>query len=137
MKNRNDFLSDARALESITEGDTEDLKLCRIGGRLSPTTVHKRLQSARMLLRDATRRGPISESPFPEVRSKPANLRDRHRFISRQGIDRLMAVCDPTWQLFHAMRGHADSQRDRACPRSGPFTRSRPDSATPHPTFGR
>ena len=71
MQNRNNFFGDARALESITEGDAEDFKLCRIGGRLSPTTVHKRLQSARMLLRDATRRGRFPRARFRKSDQSP------------------------------------------------------------------
>ena len=100
MLNLKNFFGDARALESISEGDAEDFKLYLIGEKLASTTVHKRLQFARMFFRDARRRGLIFENPFLEVRSKPVNLRDRHRFISQEDTERILAMCNPIWRTI-------------------------------------
>jgi len=100
MLNLKNFFGVDRALESITEGDAEDFKLFLIGEKLASTTVHKRLQFTRMFFRDAKRRGLIFENPFLEVKAKAVNLKDRHRFISREETDRIMAVCDPTWRTI-------------------------------------
>jgi hypothetical protein len=70
MRNLKTFFGADRVMETITEGDAEDFKLYLIDQKLAPTTVHKRLQSARMFFRDAKKRRMIFDNPFAEVSAK-------------------------------------------------------------------
>ena len=100
MRNLKTFFGADRAMETITEGDAEDFKLYLIDQKLAPTTVHKRLQSARMFFRDAKKRRMILDNPFAEVSAKAVVKRDRHYFVPREDVDQIMAVCDPTWRTI-------------------------------------
>ena len=59
-----------RDLASVTEADAEDFKMFLVGQKLASTTVHKRLQFARMFFRAAKKRKLITDNPFAEVTSK-------------------------------------------------------------------
>ena len=100
MLNLKNFFGMDRAMETITEGDAEDFKLFLIGEKLASTTVHKRLQFTRMFFRDARKRSFIFENPFIEVKTKAVVLKDRQHFITREKIDRIMVVCNPTWRTI-------------------------------------
>jgi integrase len=100
MLNLKNFFGVDRAVESITEGDAEDFKLFLIGEDLASTTVHKRLQFTRMFFRDAKKRNIILENPFIEVKAKAVALKDRQRFITREEMDQIMAVCNSTWRTI-------------------------------------
>lgn len=89
-----------RDLTSITEADAEDFKLFLVGQKLAPTTVHKRLQFARMFFRAAKKRKLIVDNPFAEVTAKAVLRQDRQRFITREETERLLTVCNPTWRVI-------------------------------------
>lgn len=100
MRNLKAFFGEDRVMETINEGDAEDFKLYLINEELAPTTIHKRLQSTRMFFRDAKKRRIMFDNPFAEVSAKAVVRRDRHYFIRREDVDRIMAVCDPTWRTI-------------------------------------
>lgn len=92
-----------RDLAEVTEADAGDFKMFLVGQKLAPTTVHKRLQFARMFFRAAKKRKLIADNPFAEVTAKAVLRQDRQRFITREEADRLLAVCNPTWRVIVAL----------------------------------
>ncbi len=92
-----------REVASITEADAEDFKMFLVGQSLAPTTVHKRLQFARMFFRAAKKRKLIADNPFAEVTAKAVMRPDRQRFITPEETDRLLAVCNPVWRVIVAL----------------------------------
>ncbi len=92
-----------RDLTDVNEGDAEDFKLYLVGEKLSPTTIHKRLQVARMFFRAARKRKIISANPFADVSAKAVIRADRQRFITREETEQLLAVCNPTWRMIVAL----------------------------------
>jgi len=79
VRNLSDHFGADRDLASITEADAEDFKMFLIGEKLAPTTVHKRLQFARMFFRSAKKRKLIADNPFAEVTAKAVMKADRER----------------------------------------------------------
>ncbi len=89
-----------RELPSIGEGEAEDFKMFLVAQELASTTVHKRLQFARMFFRAAKKRKLIEENPFAEVSSKAVVSKDRQHFVTREVTERLLAISSLTWQLI-------------------------------------
>ncbi len=90
-----------RPLRSITAGDAENFRLFLVGEKLSPTTVHKRLQFARQFFRAALRHKLIAENPFAEIRSNAGNDTDRQRFIGQEAAAKLVEACPSLdWRLI-------------------------------------
>ncbi len=94
---------DDRELATITEANAEDFELYLIGEGLASTTVHKRLQFARMFFRAAKKAKLIEENPFSEVSANAVLQNDRQRLLTREEADRLLAICDPTWRVIVAL----------------------------------
>ena len=103
VRNLKDHFGGDRELPTITEGDAEDFKMHLIAEELASTTVHKRLQFARMFFRAAKKRELIVANPFAEVTAKAATRPDRQHFINTQETTRLLAVCNPTWRMIVAL----------------------------------
>jgi len=104
VRNLMDHFGADRDLGGITEADAEDFKMYLIGQKLAPTTVHKRLQFARMFFRAAKKRKLIVDNPFAEVTAKAAMKADRDRFITREETDRLLAACpNIDWRVIVAL----------------------------------
>ena len=89
-----------RELSSITEGDAEDFKLFLLAEKLASTTVHKRLQFARMFFKDSLKRKIIHTNPFADVSSKAVIGTNRRFFVTRDAINQVLEVCNPTWRLI-------------------------------------
>lgn len=103
VRNLLDHFGADRDLAEVTEADAEDFKMFLVAQELAPTTVHKRLQFARMFFRAAKKRKLIADNPFAEVTAKAVLRQDRQRFITREETDRLLAVCNPTWRVIVAL----------------------------------
>ncbi len=73
VRNLRTHFGETRQLSSINEGDAEDFKMFLIGEGLASTTVHKRLQFARMFFKAAKKRTLVESNPFTEVTSKAVN----------------------------------------------------------------
>jgi integrase len=89
-----------RDLATINEGDADAFKLWLMGRNLSATTVHKRLQFARMFFRAAHRRKLCPSNPFEDVKSKAISRPERQQFVTRETINRVLDACDPDWRLI-------------------------------------
>jgi integrase len=103
VRNLKDYFGADCNLETISEADADGFKMYLSGGKLAPTTIQKRLQFARTFFRAATRRKLIASNPFAEVSAKAAVRQDRHRYITREEIDRLLDACDPMWRVIIAL----------------------------------
>lgn len=102
-RNLTDFFGAERELDSINEGDADEFKLHLVAEQLAPTTVHKRLQFARMFFRVAVRRKHIASNPFAEVSATAAVSADRHFFVTRKDVEHLLKECDPNWEAIVAL----------------------------------
>ena len=103
VRNLKNHFGGDRELPTITEGDAEDFKMYLISEGLAPTTVHKRLQFARMFFRAAKKRELIGANPFAEVTAKATMRPERQHFITLTETTRLLAVCNPTWRVIVAL----------------------------------
>ena len=103
VRNLLEHFGDDRDMAEVTEADAEDFKMFLVAQKLAPTTVSKRLQFARMFFRAAKKRKLIADNPFAEVSAKAVMRQDRQRFITREETDRLLEVCNPTWQVIIAL----------------------------------
>lgn len=75
VRNLRDYFGAQRALASITEGDADDFKMFLVQEGLASTTIHKRLQFARMFFRAAWKRKLIGSNPFAEVTTRRSSAR--------------------------------------------------------------
>jgi len=100
VRNLKDHFGEARELPAITEGNAEEFKMFLIQEKLASTTVHKRLQFARMFFRAALKRKLIDANPFAEVSAKAVIGKDRQRYVTREETDRLLAVCGLAWRVI-------------------------------------
>ncbi|MGI8982267.1 MAG: tyrosine-type recombinase/integrase [Pirellulaceae bacterium] len=100
VRNLGEHFGSERDLAGISEGDAEDFKMFLVGEKLAPTTVHKRLQFARMFFRAAMKRKLIASNPFAEVTAAATLRADRQHFITPQDTELLLTVCNPTWRVI-------------------------------------
>ena len=103
VRNLKEHFGIERRLESINESHADGFKMYLVAEQLAPTTVQKRLQFARMFFRAAVRRKSIASNPFAEVSATAVIRQDRQRYVTREEIDRLLAVCNPTWRTIIAL----------------------------------
>ncbi len=89
-----------RDLASINEGHADDFKMFLISEKLAPTTIHKRLQFARMFFRAAKKRKLISENPFAETSAPAGSSSARQHFITLEDTEKLLSVANPTWRTI-------------------------------------
>lgn len=93
-----------RDMVGVTEADAEDFKMFLLGRELAPTTIHKRLQFARMFFRAAKKRRLIHENPFESVKAAATGVQERQRFITREDIARVFECCpNHHWRTIVAL----------------------------------
>ncbi len=91
-------------MRTITPGDADDFKQSLVNWKLVPTTIHKCLQTARSFFLALRRRKLIDENPFDGVKAAAAGIKDRQRFVTRDEIDLVLAVCpDHHWKAIVAL----------------------------------
>ena len=104
IRDLKEFFGELRDVETITPGNADDFKQWLIGRKLAPTTIHKRLQSARSFFHAMRRRKLIDENPFDGVRLAATGIKDRQRFILREEIARVLDACpDHHWRAIVAL----------------------------------
>lgn len=98
------FFGVSRDVGTITAGDADDFKQWLVGRELAPTTIHKRLQSARSFFHAMRRRKLIDENPFDGVKAVATGIKDRQRFVTREEIARVLEQCpDHHWRTIVAL----------------------------------
>ena len=99
-RNLRAFFGAGRELASITEGDAEDFKQFLVAEKLAAATISRRLGLARQFFAMAVKRRIVDRNPFAEVKRRSCAGEGRRFFVARETIDRVSAVCNPTWRLI-------------------------------------
>jgi integrase len=104
IRDLKEFFGESRDVRTITPGNADDFKQWLVGRNLAPTTIHKRLQSARSFFHAMQRRKLIDENPFDGVKAAATGIKDRQRFVSRDEIARVLDACpDHHWRTIVAL----------------------------------
>ncbi|HEX5104213.1 MAG TPA: tyrosine-type recombinase/integrase [Pirellulaceae bacterium] len=103
VRNLKGHFGEGRDPATITEADADDFKLYLIGEKLSPTTVSKRLQFARMFFKSMLKRKLIVVNPFAEVSARAVMRTDRQRYVTPEETKLIMDVCNPEWKVIVAL----------------------------------
>ncbi len=92
-------------LVSIDRGKAESFRQAMVAsGRLRPTTIHKRLQHARLFFEDAKRDHLIVENPFEHVRHRPGDPAERRAYVTVDHVLRAIEACpNSSWRLLLAL----------------------------------
>lgn len=99
-----DHFGETRDPDTITERDAEAWRKKLREADYSVATVSKDVQIARQVFRWAVRRGMAKANPFAEVRAGSQVNADRHAFIDRQTIAKVIdAAPDGYWRLLIAL----------------------------------
>jgi len=104
IRDLNAYFGETRDVRTISPGDADDFKQSLVSRKLAPTTIHKRLQSARGFFHAMRRRKLITENPFDGVKAAATGIKDRQRFVTRDEITRVLDAC-PThhWRTIVAL----------------------------------
>jgi len=69
--------------------------------RLSPSTIDKRIKTARQIFDAMIRAKIINENPFKEVKVTPTINEDRNVYVERERVERIIdTIPDPEWKLI-------------------------------------
>ena len=101
IRDLTNHFGELRDVQTITPGNADDFKQWLVGRKLAPTTIHKRLQSARSFFDAMRRRKLIDDNPFEGVKAAATGIKDRQRFVTRQEIARVLDACpDHHWRAI-------------------------------------
>ena len=104
IRDLNEFFGESREVKTITPGNADDFKQWLVSRKLAPTTIHKRLQSARSFFHAMRRRKLIDENPFDGVKAAATGIKDRQRFVTREETELVLAACpDHHWKSIVAL----------------------------------
>jgi integrase len=104
IRDLTEFLGESRDVRTIAPGHADDFKQWLVRRGLAPTTIHKRLQSARSFFHAMRRRKLIDENPFDGVTAAATGIKDRQRFVPRHEIARVLDACpDHHWRSIVAL----------------------------------
>ncbi len=104
IRDLNEFFGESRDVKTVTPGNADDFKQWLVSRKLAPTTIHKRLQSARSFFHAMRRRKLIDENPFDGVKAAATGIKDRQRFVTREEIELVLAACpDHHWKSIVAL----------------------------------
>lgn len=105
------FFGEDRAMGEITSGHAIEFRSAMLGRGLADNTVRRHLGRARQFFAAAIDKGLVQKNPFFHKQIKVAvrGNPDRRHFISREVIDRVLAVCedDPQWQTIIGLARYA------------------------------
>jgi len=101
------FFGEERSMGEITNAHAVEFRSAMLGRGLAENTVRRHLGRARQFFAAAIDKGLVQKNPFFHKQIKVAvrGNPDRRQFISREVIDRVLAVCedDPQWQTIIAL----------------------------------
>lgn len=75
------FLGAHCPLTDVTPAKAEAFRQSILAAGLRPTTIHKRLQHARMFFNHAKRQGLVTSNPFEFVRHRPGDASERRAYV--------------------------------------------------------
>ncbi len=103
-KNLREHFGDGCNMRSITAGKAEEFRLFLVGEKLASTTIHKRLQVARQILKAALRHKLIGENPFDGITQRAIINPERFYFVTPEATEKLSkAAPDIHWRSIIAL----------------------------------
>ena len=91
-------------LEKVTPEKAESFRESMLTAGLRPTTIHKRLQHARMIFEHAKRQGLVDANPFEFVRHRPGDASERRAYVPEADVLRAIEYApNGTWRLLIAL----------------------------------
>lgn len=98
------FLGSGCLLKDVTPERAESFRQSMLTSGLRATTIHKRLQHARLFFKHAKRQGHIDANPFEFVRHRPGDASERRAYVLASGIERAIEFApNATWKLLIAL----------------------------------
>jgi len=85
---------------TITEDMVEDFAESMRKARLSPSTIDKRLKTARQIFKKMIPKM-INENPFLEIKVTPTINEERNVYVERERVEKIIdSIPDPEWKLI-------------------------------------
>lgn len=104
IKALTEFLGSDFVLADVSAAKGEDFRQSMLTAGLRPTTIHKRLQHARLFFAHAKRQGLIAENPFEFVRHRPGDASERRAYVPADDVTRAIEHApNQTWKLLIAL----------------------------------
>ncbi len=108
IKKLTNFLGVDCPLSEVTEAKAEAFRQSMLAANLRPTTIHKRLQHARMFFTHAKRQGLVDANPFEFVRHRPGDASERRAYVPVADVQRVIEYApNGTWKLLIALSRYA------------------------------
>ena len=99
-----EFLGADCPVADVTPAEGEAFRQSMLAAGLRPTTIHKRLQHARLFFRHAKRQGLAAENPFEFVRHRPGDAAERRAYVPAGDVLRAIEHApNGTWKLLIAL----------------------------------
>ena len=99
-----DFLGADCPLVDVTPAKSEAFRQSMLAADLRPTTIHKRLQHARMFFAHAKRQDLVETNPFEFVRHRPGDPSERRAYVPPADVERVIDHApNGTWKLLIAL----------------------------------
>lgn len=99
-----DFLGADCPLAEVTPAKAEAFRQSMRAAGLRATTIHKRLQHARMFFAHARRQGLVDANPFEFVRHRPGDASERRAYVPAAHVLRAIEHApNGTWKLLLAL----------------------------------
>jgi integrase len=91
-------------IADVTPAKAEAFRQSMLAASLRATTIHKRLQHARMYFAHAKRQGLIAANPFEFVRHRPGDASERRAYVPAADVERVIEYApNGTWKLLIAL----------------------------------
>lgn len=98
------FLGNDCPLADVTPAKGEAFRQSMLSAELRATTIHKRLQHARMLFAHAKRQGLVETNPFDFVSHRPGDASERRAYVPAADVQRAIEHApNGTWKLLIAL----------------------------------
>ncbi|TWU06875.1 site-specific tyrosine recombinase XerC [Symmachiella macrocystis] len=98
------FLGADCPLTEVTPDKAEAFRQSMLAAELRATTIHKRLQHARMFFAHAKRQGLVDANPFEFVRHRPGDASERRAYVPLADVERAIEHApNGTWKLLIAL----------------------------------
>jgi integrase len=99
-----EFVGTDCPLADVTADKAEAFRQSMLAANLRTTTIHKRLQHARMFFNHARRQGLIDSNPFEFVRHRPGDASERRAYVPAADVRRMIDYApNGTWKLLIAL----------------------------------
>jgi len=91
-------------IADVTPAKGEAFRQSMLAADLRATTIHKRLQHARMFFAHAKRQGLVEANPFEFVRHRPGDASERRAYVPAADVQRVIEHApNSTWKLLIAL----------------------------------